>query len=64
MRRFEGDDLVPAGLSRDGSTVPMQTGGLDPTDPHDVVTDAVEGGAPTVLVRDARTRHGAADQAA
>ena len=55
VRRFEGDDLVPAGLSRDGSIVLMQTGGLDPTDPHDVVTVPWEGGAPTVLVRGART---------
>ncbi len=54
-RRFAGDDLVPSALSRDGSTVLLQSGGLDPTDRHDVVTVPWEGGAPTVLVRNART---------
>jgi Tol biopolymer transport system component len=53
-RRFEGDDLVPSALSRDGTTVLMQTGGLDPTDRHDVVTVPWEGGTPTMLVRNAR----------
>ena len=53
--------LVPAGLSRDGSTVLMQTGGLDPTDPHDVVTVPWDGGAPTVLVRTPGRRPGIAD---
>ena len=46
---------MPSGISRDGSTVLMQSGGLDPTDPHDVVTVPWDGGAPTVLVRNARS---------
>ena len=54
IRKFD-DALVPAGISRDGSTVLMQTGGLDPTDRHDVVTVPWDGGAPTVLVRNARS---------
>ena len=55
IRKLEGDDLVPAGLSRDGSTMLMQTDGLEPDRRHDVVTVPWDAGAPRVLVRDARS---------
>ena len=54
IRKFD-DGARAVGISRDGSTVLMQTGGLDPTDRHDVVTVPWDGGAPTVLVRNARS---------
>ena len=50
-----GADLVPGGISRDGSTLLLQTNGIEPDARHDIVTMPWDGGRTTVLVRNART---------
>jgi hypothetical protein len=50
LRLFGSVDTVPIGLSRDGTRVLLQTGGIDPTSRHDlVVADWVTGKRRTVL---------------